>query len=258
MFSRLRTIISKAPLAVFFLKDRWFRVIFYVLFVSLIAILPMTFKQVVGNDTQKSRLDSFQTALSHLTISQIKIENYQLTYQNDADARVDFFRFVVGDKPHTMNAVHIVFANEGIKVVIAGQVINEATYFSLGINDIDFTKMTRSENRFIAFQINELLRDIPIVFAIDLVGQYMVVLIDYLFIALMLALMSSLFFLNVKIPFADRFKLSLYLTTMYVLSQFFLTLIGYEQLSFISIIIVYIYHVWTYRSIRLVPRGESK
>lgn len=257
MFYRLKTIISKAPHAIFFMKDRWLRVITYMLFVSIIAVLPLIIKTATTKDMPNERYLNIQTAVSYFDESNMKIENYQLSFQKGTEVQVDFLRFAVGTNTNSMNAFFILFDTDSVKIKMANQILHEKSYFQLKLNDLDFSNLTQSQVRYVAYQLKEFINEVELVFFVDIVGQYFAVVFDYLFIALILAFMTSFFFPHIQAPFPAKFKLSIYLSTMYVFSDFFLTLAGIQSLTFISIIVVYIYHLWVYRSIRILPKGDN-
>lgn len=257
MFYRLKTIISKAPHAIFFMKDRWLRVISYMLFISIIAVLPLIIKTVTTKDMPNDRYLNIQTAVTYLEDANMKIEDYQLSFQKGAEIQVDFLKFAVGTSTNSMTAFFVLFDTEGLKLIMANQVLNQKSYFQLELNDLDFNNLSQSQVRYVAFKLKEFINEVELVFFVDIVGQYFAVVLDYIFIALILALMSTFFFPLVQTPFSAKFKLSIYLGTMYIFSDFFLTLFGLQNLTFISIIVVYIYHMWVYRSIRIIPKGDN-
>ena len=70
-----------------------------------------------------------------------------------------------------------------------------------------------------------------------------------------MALLIVFFINRIPMPFSLRLKLSLYLTTVYGVVQLILVLFSVTYLNFIALIAVYIYHVWAYRSIKIIPKG---
>ncbi|MFP4187178.1 MAG: hypothetical protein ACLFSU_03295, partial [Acholeplasmataceae bacterium] len=58
MFTRIRTSLTKPPLAVFFIKDSWGKVIRHLIFVPLILLLPLFLSALIrpGMDPERYQL----------------------------------------------------------------------------------------------------------------------------------------------------------------------------------------------------------
>jgi hypothetical protein len=64
-----------------------------------------------------------------------------------------------------------------------------------------------------------------------------------------------IFVTKVQFSYLMRFKLSVYLTTVWMVSELILSLFNVQYLDFVSVLLVYIYHVIAYRSIRVIKKG---
>jgi hypothetical protein len=89
----------------------------------------------------------------------------------------------------------------------------------------------------------------------DVLLAYFTGLFDYLFYVLLLGLLGTLFIQRAPIPFKFRLKLSIYLTTIFVVIEFVLSLFNASQFGFISFLTAYMYHIWAYRSMKIIEVG---
>jgi hypothetical protein len=70
----------------------------------------------------------------------------------------------------------------------------------------------------------------------------------------MLSLLSMMFMMKAPIPLKFRFKLSVYLTTIVIVLEL-VGLLFTVDLGFLTFLGGYIYHLWAYRSIKIIDTG---
>jgi hypothetical protein len=90
------------------------------------------------------------------------------------------------------------------------------------------------------------LNDLPVIVSIYYISLTLSVIIEYLFITLIFTVMMR-FNKKQTIKFRSHFKVGLYLTTIYGVSQLLLMLFQVYSFGFISFLLTYIIYVRAYR-----------
>ena len=92
MFKRLTTSLTKPPLAVFFMKDRWGRVILYLLLIPLFLVVPAWLQSIVNPGMRLDRYERLVEAIQEdLIMKNAEIVDGILTTDESTQANFDYF-----------------------------------------------------------------------------------------------------------------------------------------------------------------------
>lgn len=259
MFKKITTSLSKPPLVIFFIKDAWKHVVLYILFLPLILIIPSIVISFTQSAMTNDMYDAvYQTVKQSFRFDDVVLSDYTLTYQEPYTISLDTFDLSIGQYENS-TAISFVFETQGVSIYALGQEVNYHSYESLGIASIDFSSTESKDIHALSLMIKNIYQEQTFFIIGNLVFQYFLYLFDYLIIVLIMTVLSKMMLpMGMKVPFKTQFKLSAYLSTIYVFSNLVLILLGLYAYNFLSITLVYIYHLWAFRSIKVIPKGASQ
>lgn len=256
MIKKFMTSLSKPPLTIFFIRDSWFKVIFYVIFVTFLIVVPTIIKSTINPTMDLQRYQNMQSTLkSDFIIENAQIIDGTLSYEGSGSFSFDYFNVYLGGNEFSNNSVNFVFEENDLAIYVVDIEIDRQSYESLNLEDYDFSSTDDQDITKLSVALKQMYEQQSFIMTAEIFATYFLTLFDYVFIALLMALLMVFFINKIPMPFSLRFKLSLYLTTVYGVMQLILVLFSATYLNFISLIAVYIYHVWTYRSIKIIPKG---
>ncbi|MCF7931327.1 MAG: hypothetical protein K9L02_07445 [Acholeplasmataceae bacterium] len=256
MFKRLTTSISRPSKTVFFMKDSWKRVILYILLLPLFLLIPLLLTRLVDHSMSIDRYD----AMTEIIEEDFRIENASivdgvLSYETPINASVlGLFTFYIGDQDLSNRTFNFVFEENGLTFYVARYQIEKVSYADLNLLNHDFSSTDPEALRTLGLALKLYIEEQSYIAFADISAQYIYGLMDYVFIALLMAFVMLLFINHVQFPFKLRFKLSVYLSSIWVVSEFILALFHLEQLEIISMLLVYVYHILAYRSFKVITR----
>jgi hypothetical protein len=249
MFSRIVVSLTKPPQTIRFAKDSWIKVVGHLLSVPLFLLLPLMLSAFAAPGMPQNRYERMINAIeASFRTEGAVIENGRLTSTAAMTASFDHFLLVMGDPPETLSQILIIFDETEVKVVMSNVVIESQRYEDMGLSSHDFSDMTPDVVRTLALSVRTLIESMPVLTALDWMIVYMAGLIDFILMVMFMAIVLMLFTGSTPFLFKVRVKLSVYLTTIYIFSQMILILFGFTGLETISVLIVYVWHVWAYRS----------
>lgn len=251
MLRRLTTSLSNPKAVVFFMKDHMSRVIGYGLLLPILLLLPLILKRAVDPTMDISRYQlMYQEIASNFNLDGTDIIEGRLITNDVVITQFEYYQIYLGTSNISTMTINVVFETEGLSLYMGDILQRYASYEQLDLMNFDFSNPSHTDFHRLSHAIKTLLDDYPLTFIIDLTMIYFVGITDYFIIGLMLALMMFIFPIQIPIPFSYRYKISLYLMSAYVMSQLILSLFKLTSYGFLSILIVYIYHVIAYRFIR--------
>jgi uncharacterized protein DUF1189 len=256
MIKKFMTSLSKPPLTIFFIKDSWFKVIFYVFFVSFLVVIPTIIKSTINPTMDMIRYQDMQNSLkSDFIIENAQIVDGTLTYEAPGSFSFAYFNVYLGDNELSNNSVNFVFEENDLVIYVVDIEIDRQNYQSLNMDNYDFSSTDNQDVTRLSVAIKQMYEAQSFIMTAEIFATYFLTFFDYIFIALLMAVLMVFFINRIPMAFSLRLKLSLYLTTVYGVIQLILVLFDVSYLNFIALITVYIYHVWTYRSIKIIPKG---
>ena len=256
MFKRLTTSLTKPPLAVFFMKDRWGRVILYLLLIPLFLVVPAWLQSIVNPGMRLDRYERLVEAIQEdLIMKNAEIVDGVLTTDENTQANFDYFQLVLGDYQPVQDKIQFVFLPQDLAVYIADVEISRSTYEELGLANFDFKNNSTENVRLLASSVRILYDETSLFKTSEMFLAYFGGLFDFIFYALLMALFMMLFTRQLPIPFFPRLKLSVYLTTVFVIVELAAILFNSALVSYLVIPVLYFWHFWAYRSIKIVDQG---
>ncbi len=257
MFKRLTTSLSRPPQTVFFMKDSWGRIILYVLLLPIILIIPMLITTFVDPNMSITRYALLTQAIEEdFRIENAAITDGVLTYQTATSASFEtIFSIYLGNQNLNSKSFNFVFEQNDLVLYIADVEMDRESYVDLNLLNHDFSSTDPDNLRSVNLALKSFIERQPMVITTDIIINYTFALFDYLFVTLLMSLMMLIFVTKVQFPYLMRFKLSVYLTTVWMVSELILSLFNVQYLDFVSVLLVYIYHVIAYRSIRVIKKG---
>lgn len=259
MFKRLTTSLSRPSKTVFFMKDSWKRVIAYIFLLPLILIVPMLITRLVDPSMSLARYE----AMTMMVKEEFRTENASiidgvLTYETPIHATFsDLFTLYIGDQELSNRTFNFVFEEDGLTFYIADYKIDYVSYTELNLLNHDFNSIDTENLRTINIALKVYIEQQSYISFVDMSVRYIYGLMDYLFITLLMTFMMLLFINRVRFPFKLRFKLSVYLSTVWIISEFALALFHLEQFEIISMLLVYVYHILAYRTFKVITKAVN-
>ncbi|HBG32288.1 MAG: hypothetical protein A2084_03900 [Tenericutes bacterium GWC2_39_45] len=256
MFKRLATSLSRPQFAVFFIKDSWIRTILYILLLPLFLIIPALITSVATDEMSVERYTMMVEAVeTDFRIENASITDGVLSFEGSKKMSFDYFSFYVGDQDYGMQTLNFVFEETELVLFVSNVELDRETYVALGLLNHDFSLVDSTSIRELSTALKIFMERQDIIGFMDVSLNYTIGLLDYLFITILMSLLMVFFSQRVQLPILLRFKLSVYLSTIWVFSELVLKLFSLENLEFISIFTVYFYHLFTYRSMNIVTKG---
>jgi hypothetical protein len=256
MFKRLTTSLTKPPLAVFFMKDKWPRVILYLLLIPMFLMIPSWMKSLISPGMSLDRYERMVNAISQdFVLEDTAITDGMLITDVQATATFDYFNIIIGDYTLEQDKIQFVFLPQDLALYVANMEISRTSYATLGLDNHDFSDGSVSNVRRLASAIKLFHDDIGLFSTAEIFVAYFTGLFDYIFYALLMTLFMMVFTRQLPLPFGMRLKLSIYLSTLYVFVELLAILFGVVWIEYLIIPLLYIWHFWAYRSIKIVDRG---
>ena len=256
MFKRMTTSLTRPPLAVFFMKDTWGKAILYLFMIPLWITIPTLINLSINPGMNVSRYESMISAISQdLMIEDAVIEAGILSYETAAKTTFEYFAIYLGEQTLARETLNFVLSENRITLQASGIEIGYRTYESLGLLDFDFSNKEEANVRVLASVIKQMYDEQRNIHAMDFFLAYFLGLFDYVMIVLFMSFLMMVFTSSVQLPYMYRLKLSIYLSTIYIVSYLIFMLFKLPGLDFISIGLVSFYHIWAYRSMKVIPNG---
>ncbi len=257
MFKKFTTSLTKPPLAIFFIKDSWVKIFLYIFILPIVMIIPSVFMLITQPAmTQDMYQETYQLVQSKFRFDDASISDYKLTYTETKSFSTATYDICMGTAANS-RAVSFVFVSNGISVEFMDQKLDFHSYAELGLEFYDFSSTQAIDIHTLTLVIQDVYQSQYYIHMASVIQQYLWYVVDYLVVIIIMAFMSSLMAPMLRMPFAMRFKLSTYLSTIYVFANLIAILLGIAAITYISIIFVYIYHIWVFRSIKVVPKGVA-
>ena len=186
---------------------------------------------------------------------QANITDGTLTYESIDKVSLDYYEIYLGNQTLAPNKFNFVFEEKHLAVYMTGVEVDRLSYASLNLDEFDFSSTEAENLTRLSVAIKIMYERQDLIFVAENLANYFLVIADYLFIALLMAVLMSMFVNKIPMPFSARFKLSIYLSTIYAMVQLILVLFNASYLSILGMFAVYIYHTWAYRHIKIIPKG---
>jgi len=256
MFKRLTTSLTKPPQAVFFMKDSWGKVILYLLFIPLFLMIPSWLKGIANPGMTLSRYELMvQSITQGIILEDTKITEGVLETSEEAKTVFEYFQINIGTYTPTQDKIHFVFLPQDLAIYVSDIEIQRTSYQSIGLENYDFSDRSQENIRMLATGIKAFYNQTSLFETAEAFVAYASGLFDLLFYALLMSFFVMMFTRHLPLPFGMRFKLSIYLSTIYVVVELVAVLFNSPGISYLVIPLLYVWHFWAYRSIKIVDKG---
>lgn len=255
MFQRLTTSLTKPPLAVFFMKDSWKRVLLYLLLVPMLLMIPTWLKSTISPGMSVSRYERLISAISTLELSDAEIVDGVLITDETSSATFDYYQISVGNTELSADKVHFIFLEDGLLLRISQLDLIKSDYTSIGLENYDFSDQSALNVRLLAQSIKSVYEETNVFTIAEVSLSYFEGIIDFVFYAFLMSGLMYFFTKHIPIPYGFRLKLSIYLSTIFVFIKLLVILFNLPLLHYLVIPVLYIYHFWAYKSMKIIDRG---
>lgn len=256
MLHRILQSLTKPPHVVFFLKDSWLRIALYFFMMPFILILPAILDVFINPGMPIGRYSLMtQTIYQDLLETDAKIEEGRLLYTTPTSVTFDTIDLNIGRRNNPREIIAFTFTEDALVLSIGQMTYLTKTYVELGLESFDFSLKTIENAQTLSQTIRLFYNEATIIDTFEVILLYFLRMIDFLIIVLIVPLAMLLIFRHHPLTYLNRLKLSIYLSTIWVFVELFITLIGQPALGFLSLLALYIYHLWAYRSIIVIDKG---
>lgn len=256
MLKRLSTSLTKPPQLIIFIKDTWKKLILYLFLLPLILVLPSIAKTIIQPGMSVSQYNALTDIVkSDFDLTGSTITNGIFSTTLSETASFDYFQLTTTTSSLSPYSMTFYLDDDALVLYVGEMAYRSMSYEQLGLENYTFTVDDNAALSVFTTAIKTLYNSQSLTTFIQLFAEYFVAFADYLMIIVLLAMVSYFMIPNQPFSYKLRFKLSIYLTTIYMFSQLVLTLFDAQELNIISIMIAYFYHVWFYRSIKIIPKG---
>ncbi len=258
MFKRLIISLTKPPQLVLFMKDSYKRIILYLILLPLILVIPSAIRFAINPDMSVAQYNALSEVLeADFNLQGSTIDDGVFSTTLSQTAQFDYFQITTTTTALNAYSMTFYFDTDKVILYLGTTSYRDLSYVSLGIENYTFDFTDSNNVTLLANAIRTLYNTQQLTNYIQLMSVYFIGLVDFLIVVLMLAVIDYFIIPNQPFPFKLRFKLSVYGSTIYIFAELIFILTNISQLNFISIIIAYAYHIWIYRSIKIIPKGVN-
>jgi len=219
-------------------------------------MIPLILTRLVDHSMSLERYDAMVQVIEDDFRSQnATIVDGILSYETPINASVlGLFTFYLGDQDLSNRTFNFVFEENGLTFYVARYRIEKVSYADLNLLNHDFSSTDSEALRTLSLALKLYIEEQSYIAFADISAEYIYGLLDYVFIALLMTFVMLMFINHVQFPFKFRFKLSVYLSSIWIVSELILSLFHLEQLEIISMLLVYVYHILAYRSFKVITK----
>lgn len=260
MFQKIKGNIKNPKSAFLYIKESGTKIFLYILLMTFFISLPNILLTIAN--PRKLFPSNSNTAEGIKTVfvnKDLKFVNSKLVNEkkNVYAFRVDNYNYSIFSLP-TNDAIYSVLLEESVVSIFLNvgynfsYEIDSFTYQELGIVNEELTKDNAS---ILAKKINDIFEDNVKLIIINTVNEYLINLIDYIFIAIVLTLLIMMA-RKLPIDFKENFKVTVNLMTIYAALSLITMLFGlYTELYYAILVTVYIYQIIAYKSVVVVKKN---
>lgn len=258
MYERFKNSISKPKMVFFYVKDSFGRMFSYILLLTLLLFLPILLTSITNKEVFFPPNSDLESGIENNFLNHsLRVEDGKLIKDNpnlSASFSVENFTYVIGVVPNTKSIYIVSF--ETSAVVLYTNVSNNLVQIESVSYSEDF-EFTISNTKLIRNQIDNLVNNSTLFLTMTLTSYFFIGLTEILLYGLIMALLASVF-RKLPLKFREHYKIAIYLLTPWVIFTTLINLFGLQILSFVGIILIYLYHILAYNSIRVIRNPEVK
>ena len=247
MMTRLILSLRQPRQLLTYINDSKGVVFLYTLIITLLTFLPnvllLNIQGVIDDARYQDFYDNVQTKMFS---KNNRIQDGRLTLEEDVDFTYDIFR--ISNSDVLSYHIQIVLMESGMSMQISTQEIAFISYDPA--LDVDFNDVSIQSVSIFTRYIESFIESVDFMTILYGFSMYISLVIDYILITLFLTLLMSFSIFKTSLHFKKRFKLGLYISTVYVVFNMMTILFQFELLQFFSLLITYFYYVNFYKQFK--------
>ncbi len=230
-----------------YLNDSRGVVFLYMMVLSFVVFLPSLFIYQFQGIITNNQYELFYEEVEREIFSKNNIlANGEFTINESIDFTYEVFR--ISNQRFLSYHIQITLLEAGASIHISNQ---EIAFFSYG-NDlsIDFNDSSIQNVSAFTRYLENLIESTSTISFIYIFSMFLSNIFDYLFVTLFLTLLMSFSLYKSQLPFKKKFKIGLYLSSIYLVFNMITILFSIQFLQFFSLLITYFYYVSFYKTLK--------
>ena len=247
MMTRLILSLRQPRQLLTYINDSKGVVFLYTLVITLLTFLPNVLLLNIQGVIDDARYqDFYENIQTEMFSKNNRIQDGRLTLEEDVDFTYDIFR--ISNSDALSYHIQIVLMESGMSMQISTQEIAFISYDPA--LDVDFNDASIQSVSIFTRYIESFIESVDFMTILYGFSMYISLVIDYILITLFLTLLMSFSIFKTSLHFKKRFKLGLYISTVYVVFNMITILFQFELLQFFSLLITYFYYVNFYKQFK--------
>jgi len=247
MMTRLILSLRQPRQLLTYINDSKGVVFLYTLVITLLTFLPNVLLLNIQGVIDDARYqDFYENIQTEMFSKNNRIQDGRLTLEEDVDFTYDIFR--ISNSDALSYHIQIVLMESGMSMQISTQEIAFISYDPAF--DVDFNDASIQSVSIFTRYIESFIESVDFMTILYGFSMYISLVIDYILITLFLTLLMSFSIFKTSLHFKKRFKLGLYISTVYVVFNMITILFQFELLQFFSLLITYFYYVNFYKQFK--------
>jgi hypothetical protein len=234
-------------------KDDRKRIVFlYTWLLSIFLLTPFLLLIIIQGNMYGSRVSLLSEVINQeVIVTDNQIIDGLLISSEPFETTFDYF--LITNEATVSSFFMVVYFNEStLELQIAGNTFYSKTYEALDL--INLNLMDESSASYLVVAISKLINESTLITFTDVTAQWFAIIIDFLAVTLILTWMMTIGLKRGMYTFSERFKVGIYLSSIYVIMQFILITFQLGNLSFLSAFVTYVWYFRAYQPIRMRGR----
>lgn len=252
MFARFKNVLRHPKFVLLYVRDSFFKVFTYLLLMALLLSLPIILIAFTNKDALFPNIGNLKSNIrTNMFNDSLVVENNKLINNEELNISfsIDTYTYVIGKIPANSTPYVVVLESETVSLytIISGQ-------YKMLINEVEYTtdfKFNEEGLNTITSLFTSVTNDNQTLVTSTFFTYFLVNLFELIALTMLMALFGLLM-KHIPLKYGVHYKLAVYLITPYVILNLILMLFGLEGLTFISVVVYYIYHSVAYKSVRMV------
>ena len=247
MLKRFITSLRQPKQLVQYLNDSKGVVFLYMLVLSFIVFLPsLLIYQLQGVITDNQYALLYEDVQNEMFPKDNTLKNGILTLNDPVDFTYEVFR--VSNQTISSYHIQITLLETGMSMHISNQEIAFLSYDD-ALN-VDFNDPSIQNVSLFTRYLENFIETSPMISFIYIFSMFLSNIFDYLFVTVFLTLLMSFSLYKSQMPFKQKFKIGLYLSSIYLVFNMITILFNIQFLQFFSLLITYFYYVSFYKALK--------
>lgn len=254
VLKRFITSLRQPKQLVQYLNDSRGVVFLYMMVVSLFVFLPsLLIYQIQGVITNNQYAVLYEDVQNEMFLKDNVLENGIFILNDPVDFTHEVFR--VSNQTILSYHIQITLLENGMSMYFSNQEIAFLSYDDAIM--VDFNDPTIQNVSLFTRYLENFIETSPMISFIYIFSMFLSNIFDYLFVTLFLTLLMSFSLYKSQMPFKQKFKIGLYLSSNYLIFNMITILFNIQFLQFFSLLITYFYYVSFYKALkRGTMRGQ--